>query len=91
MHGVWSRARQSPRLRARWRAEPVHGTGLRLCAAKRSRQPARRPPRRDRRLDPVCECDQACCEWCELHGDTGHRNEMYDMGWGMSFAIVQMT
>ena len=37
----------------------------------------------------ICECDQACCEWCEIHGATGHRNKMYDMPWGLSFAIVR--
>lgn len=20
---------------------------------------------------PHCECDQICCTWCDIHGDTG--------------------
>lgn len=41
--------------------------------------------------DRICECDQACCEWCEVHGDTGHRNEMYDMGFGLSVEIARLN
>lgn len=22
-------------------------------------------------MDSRCECDQVCCTWCEVHGDTG--------------------
>lgn len=22
-------------------------------------------------MEPTCECDQPCCTWCDIHGDTG--------------------
>lgn len=32
-----------------------------------------RKAREDKRRPPECECDEPCCQWCEIHGDTGNR------------------
>lgn len=24
---------------------------------------------------PECACDEPACQWCEIHGDTGNRND----------------
>lgn len=24
------------------------------------------------REQPECECDEPCCQWCEIHGETGN-------------------